>query len=233
MKSKKVKGTKQQFISVDEEPKLKVKNIKCKNAKQKEFLNLINEKEIIIASGPAGVGKSYLALYAALKLLEKEKFKKITLVKSVTPLPDEELGYLPGNQYEKMEPFLMSYFGNIDKLIGEEERKRLVGKKIVDIQPLMFVRGVNLDDQIVIIDEVQNLNLHTFKTIITRIGSNSKYIIMGDAEQSDRRKSDSCLSKVLDLFKDDELVGTIQFTDEDQVRNPIIPHLLEKIRTIE
>lgn len=231
-KSKKVKGTKQTFVET--EPKLHVKQIKCKNQRQKEFLSAIDSHEVTICTGIAGCGKTYLAAYKALKMLEKNQIEKIVLVKSVTTLPDEEVGFLPGNIREKLDPFMISFYGNIDKIIGEEERKRLIKEGKIQIQPLAYIRGINIDKSIVILDECQNLTINTFKSIITRIGQNSKYIIMGDTEQIDiKRKEKSVLSKLIELFRDSESVGTVSFTDEDCVRNPIIPYLLDKIKTIE
>lgn len=104
-------------------------------------------------------------------------------------------------------------------------------KKLIQILPLAYVRGLSIDDSIVIIDEAQNLDTHTFKTIITRIGENSKYIFLGDTEQVDRKyKHESCLETVLEIFKDSDIIGTIEFTDEDCVRNPIIPKILTLLR---
>ena len=104
-------------------------------------------------------------------------------------------------------------------------------KKIVEVSPLAYARGLSIDNSIVIIDEAQNIDAHTFKTIITRIGEDSKYIFLGDTEQIDRRrKGESCLSQVISLFKDSDLVGCIEFTDDDCVRNPIIPKILTKLR---
>lgn len=233
-KSKKVKGTKQTLEYVEEPKKLHVKQIKCKNTRQKEFLKCIDEHEVSICTGIPGSGKTYLAVYAALKALEKNLIEKIVLVKSVTTIPGEDIGILPGDIYDKMDPFMISFFGNIDKIIGEPERKRLVGEKKIEIQPIAYVRGINIDNAIVILDECQNVSIQTFKSVITRIGQNSKYIIMGDIEQVDMRHRDqSSLAKLTELFRNDELVGVVQFTDEDCVRNPIIPHLLDKIKTIE
>lgn len=97
--------------------------------------------------------------------------------------------------------------------------------------PIAFVRGITFDNSIVIIDEAQNLSFHTFKTLVTRIGEDSKYIIMGDVEQIDRRnKNESPLEKICEIFEDSETVGTIEFKNEDCVRNPIIPELLSKLR---
>ena len=233
-KSKKVKGTKQTFEFVEKQKKFHVKQIKCLNSKQKEFVKSIENKEITFCSGPAGSGKTFMALWTALKLLEKNQFEQIILAKSVTSIPGEEIGILPGDIYEKMDPFLISFFGNIDKLIGEEERKRLIKENKIKIQPLMYIRGINIDKSIVILDEAQNINLSVFKTIIARIGSDSKYIICGDVEQIDlKKKSESSLAKLMELFQNDDLIGVVQFNNEDCVRNPIIPHLLNKMKTIE
>jgi phosphate starvation-inducible PhoH-like protein len=97
--------------------------------------------------------------------------------------------------------------------------------------PLAYIRGLSIDDAIVIIDEAQNIDTHTFKTIMTRIGTNSKYIFLGDIEQIDRkRKEDSCLERVLEIFSASDYVGTVAFDDEDCVRNPIIPKILWELR---
>jgi len=233
-KSKKVKGTKQTLEFQEEPKKLHVKQLKCMNARQKEFVHSIENREITICTGLAGSGKTYVSLAIALKMLEKNQIKQIVLVKSVTPLPEEELGILPGDMYEKMEPFMMSFFGNIDKIIGLEMRKKLVGEGKIVIQPLAYVRGINIDEACVILDEAQNLSVNVFKSIITRIGKDSKYIIMGDIEQIDmKHRERSVLSKLIKLFADDPVVGVVEFQPEDCVRNPIIPHLLDKIKEIE
>lgn len=233
-KSKKVKGTKKTLEYREEPEKLHVKHLKCMNSRQKEFVHSIEDKEITICTGLAGSGKTYVSLAMALKMLEKNQIKQVVLVKSVTPLPEEELGILPGDMYEKMEPFMMSFFGNIDKIIGPEMRKRLVGEGKIVIQPLAYVRGINIDESCVILDEAQNLSVNVFKSIVTRIGKDSKYIIMGDIEQIDMKyKERSVLSKLIKLFADDPIVGVVEFQPEDCVRNPIIPHLLDKIKEIE
>ena len=129
---------------------------------------------------------------------------------------------------------MMSFTGNIDKLVGERVRKKLMEQGKIRVLPLAYIRGINIDDSIVLLDEAQNLSASVFKTIITRIGQNSKYIITGDTEQIDlKNKKTSVLSKVIDLFKEDELIGTIKFEEEDCVRNPIIPHILEKLKILE
>jgi len=215
---------------VPEKQSLLVNEFSPRTSKQQELVDLIQDKEIIIAKGIAGSGKTYVSLAVALSLLG-EQYKRIIIVKSVTTLPQEEIGFLKGSQNEKMEPFMMSFTWNIDKLCGENAAKSLMEKNLVQVLPLAFIRGISIDNSIVIIDETQNLTLHAFKTMMTRIGENSKYIFLGDVEQVDRKnKNESCLNKVLELFKDVPEIGTIEFVDEDCVRNPLIPKILSILR---
>lgn len=213
-----------------EKQSILVKDFHAKNYKQQQLVNLIEDKEVILATGVAGTGKTYVALATALSLLGPI-YKKVVLVKSVTTLPGEEIGFLKGGMEQKMEPFVMSYVWNIDKICGQGSASSLMNKKIVEVLPLAFIRGLSIDNSIVIIDEAQNIDTHTFKTMMTRIGEDSKYIFLGDVEQIDRKKkSESCLQKVMDIFKDSPIIGTIEFTDEDCVRNPIIPKILSILR---
>lgn len=132
---------------------------------------------------------------------------------------------------DKMDPYIMSFTWNIDKLCGYGAAKSLMDKKLISVLPIAFARGISIDNSIVIVDEAQNLSHHTFKTLLTRIGDNSKYIFMGDVEQIDRRnKKESPLEKMYDIFETNEDIGTIEFTDEDCVRNPIIPKILSTLR---
>lgn len=215
---------------VPEKHQVHLEDFYARTKNQQIFINLIKTKEVVIASGTSGVGKTYVALATALSLLN-EGFKKIILIKSVTTIPGEEIGFIPGGFEEKMEPFLMSYSWNIDKLCGKDAFKDFMDKGLIEIMPIAYIRGLSIDDSIVIIDEAQNINKHTFKTIVTRIGHNSKYIFLGDIEQVDRKKdSESCLETVLDIFKEKDYIGTLEFEDEDCVRNPIIPKILEELR---
>lgn len=152
-KSKKVKGTKQTLEYVESEFKWHCKQLKCKNSKQKEFIRTIDSHEVTICTGIAGSGKTFVALAYALKALEKGEVEKIVLVKSVTTLDSEDIGFLPGDEMAKLTPFMISYFGNIDKLIGEEARRKLVGQGKIQIQPLAYVRGITIDHSIILIDE--------------------------------------------------------------------------------
>jgi phosphate starvation-inducible PhoH-like protein len=203
--------------------------IKCLNEKQKILKNAIEEKEIVIVNGPSGVGKTYLSLLMALHLLKTEpKYKQISLVKSVQTITGESIGYLPGDINEKIFPYMYSYVGNLNKIFHDKDTsKKLIDKGIIEFLPIAYVRGINIDSQICIIDETQNIDSHTFKTIITRIGTNSKFIFLGDTEQVDRKyRDESCFLKICNMFKDSEFVSVVNFTDEDCIRNPIIPKVL-------
>ena len=207
-----------------------VRNFSPRTDKQHELVELIKTKEVVIARGVAGSGKTYATLATALNLLG-DVYEQVVLVKSVTTLPGEEIGFLKGGMEQKMEPFLMSYTWNIDKLCGNGASDTLMENGFIKILPLAFVRGLSIDNSIVIIDEAQNLDYHTFKTIITRIGENSKYVLLGDTEQIDRRHtSESCLSTIIDIFSNSDIIGIVEFHDSDCVRNPIIPKILSILR---
>ena len=207
-----------------------VRNFQPRNQKQAEFVKLIKRNEVVIAKGTPGSGKTYISLATALSMLG-EVYKKVIIVKSVTTLPDQEIGFIKGGVDQKMEPFMMSFTWNIDKICGEGSAKALLDKGLVQVLPLAFVRGISIDNAIVIFDELQNVDMHTFKTMMTRIGEDSKYILLGDSEQIDlKKKQNSCLDPIIEMFKDSPFVGTIEFTDEDCVRNPIIPKILEVLR---
>jgi phosphate starvation-inducible PhoH-like protein len=210
-------------------------SVKCANDRQKELKKSIENNEITISIGPAGTGKTYLSLLTALHLLKQHpEYRKIVLIKSVTTIKGEDLGFLPGTLQEKMEPYMWSYLGNLNKILGDRSTsQKLMESGIITIEPIAYVRGNTMDNSIVIIDETQNIDFHTFKTIVTRIGRNSKMIFLGDIEQIDRKGNDSCLSKVYEGFKTSNDVGTIEFEGKHCVRNPIIPRILDVLNKIE
>lgn len=209
-----------------------VEDFAPKNPKQKELVRLIEENEIVIVKGIAGSGKTYVALATALNLLG-DVYKKIILVKSVRSIPEEEIGHLKGSLKDKMGPVIMSYTWNIDKLCGHNASEELMEKGLLTVIPIAIFRGLSIDSSIVIIDETQNISLDTFKTIITRIGDNCKYIFLGDTEQTDmKKKNESCLQKVINLFSESDFIKTLEFTDEDCVRNPLIPKILQSLKSI-
>ncbi len=200
-------------------------NIKCKTENQKRLVNSIKQNEITICSGLPGSGKTFLSCAEALKLIKsRPKYKRIVLVKSITPLKNEEIGHLPGDLKEKMAPIMESFTDNIRKLIGRSRMEKLIELGVIEIVPIAFARGRSIDNSVILIDEAQNISMDNLRTLMTRIGNDSKMVIMGDVRQKDmRNKKDSSLEIVLNKFKNVEGFGTVELRNpEDVVRNKII-----------
>lgn len=207
-----------------------ITNIEYIGKVEQQCISIDSEEHLYLTDNHVVTHNTFVALHTALSLLGG-KYKKIILVKSVTVLPEEEIGFIPGDMAAKMEPFMISYLGNLRKLIGDKQTDELFKTGIIEVLPLAYIRGLSIDNSIVIVDEAQNLSNHIFKSIITRIGSDSKYIFMGDIDQIDRKDiKTSCLQKVFSIFSDYNKIGTIEFTHEDCVRNPIIPEILEILK---
>lgn len=204
--------------------------VQCKNETQKKLIKTIKEKEITIVSGLPGTGKTFLACAEALKMVKNHEFKQIILVKSVTQLKGEETGFLPGDIKEKLEPFMISFIDNFEKIVGEEITNKLRESGIIKIQPLAFIRGRSIDNSIIIADECQNITLDNMKTLLTRIGDNSKMVILGDTKQKDiRNKKESSLEIVYKMFEDEPEFGCVSLNNPDEiVRNKIIKIIEQK-----
>ena len=197
-------------------------SVKCKTENQKSLVNSIKDNEVTICSGPAGTGKTFLACAEALKLIKRyAKYKKIVIVKSVTTLKNEEIGFLKGNLREKMEPFMFSFVHNFEKLVGQAITSRLRELKTIEEMPIAYMRGINLDRSIIIVDEAQNISQENMRTIMTRLGKDSKMVFLGDERQQDS-KGGNGLTFLMDHFSDIEGIGCVQFTKSDVVRNPLI-----------
>jgi phosphate starvation-inducible PhoH-like protein len=203
--------------------------LKCKNEAQKEFVRIITDYEIVIAAGPSGTGKSYLSIGRAIELLQNvsNPYSKIIICKPAVEA-EEKIGFIPGTEREKLEPHIASSLDIIDKMIGQYSRMRLEEKGILIIQPLGFIRGKTLDNSIIIIEEAQNLSPNQCKTILTRIGNNSKLIISGDVDQSDKYKNlkETGLYDIITRHKNIPEIGFFEFSKADIVRNPIIGKIL-------
>ena len=208
-------------------------NVKCKTENQKKLINSIKENEITICSGLPGTGKTFLSCAQALKLLKSRnpaKYKRIVLIKSVTTLKNEEIGFLKGSLEEKMEPYIDSFMDNFRKLIGKSRTNSLRGFGLIEVLPIAFARGRSIDNSIIIIDEAQNISMDNIRTLMTRIGNDSKMIILGDIKQKDiRNKNDSALEVVIEKFKEIDKFGCVELRDpNDVIRNPII-RIIESI----
>jgi phosphate starvation-inducible PhoH-like protein len=202
-------------------------NITPKTENQKRLMESIKKNEITIASGLPGTGKTFLACAQGLKLLKSKnpsKYKRIVLIKSVTTLKSEEIGFLKGTMEEKMAPFIDSFMDNFRKLIGKSRTEKLRELGLIEVLPIAFARGRSIDNAVIIVDEAQNIGMDNIRTLMTRIGNNSKMVILGDVKQKDiRNKRDSSLEVIIDKFENIDGFGTVTLRNEnDVVRNPII-----------
>lgn len=206
--------------------------VTAKNESQKRLLSSIDNDEIIICAGLAGTGKTYLAVAEALSLLQNDnnEYKNIYLVKSAITLKGEDLGYIPGTIKEKLDPIMASYYINIEKVIGKNSLDTLINKDIIRVLPLAYIRGVSLDNCIIILDETQNVTISNSRTLLTRIGSNCKLIVLGDTNQIDiKNEKESSLKLLTILFNDVNKIGVIQMDINDvNIRNPLIDDIERK-----
>jgi phosphate starvation-inducible PhoH-like protein len=197
---------------------------------QRIYYNLLKENQITICVGPAGVGKSYIAMKAALDLLadSNNSYEKIIIVRPAVEA-EEKLGSLPGNVEEKLDPYIFPSYYLMNKIIGKEARETLKDMDIIEVFALAYMRGMNIDNSILIFEEAQNSTPKQMKLLLTRIGFNSKFFISGDLEQFDRHKdkTETGLWDAIKRHKNTEDVGIFQFKDEDIVRNPLITKLLK------
>jgi phosphate starvation-inducible PhoH-like protein len=198
---------------------------------QREYYEKLNNGEIIICSGPAGVGKSYIAMKAAVDLLADPNtpYEKIIIVRPAVEA-EEKLGSLPGNVEEKLDPYIFPSYYLLNKIIGKETRERLKEIEVIEVFALAYMRGMNIDNSILIFEEAQNSTPNQMKLLLTRIGFNSKFFISGDLEQTDRYKdkTHSGLWDAIHRFKSMDNILTHEFKDSDVVRNPLITKILQK-----
>jgi phosphate starvation-inducible PhoH-like protein len=198
---------------------------------QKKYYEILTNSQITICSGPAGVGKSYIAMKAAVDLLSdpKSPYEKIIIVRPAVEA-EEKLGSLPGGLEEKLDPYIFPSYYLLNKIIGKESREKLKEIEVIEVFALAYMRGMNIDNSILIFEEAQNSSPNQMKLLLTRIGFNSKFLISGDLEQTDRYKNKtlSGLYDAVNKFKDIEDVGVFEFDRDDIVRNPLISKILKK-----
>jgi len=201
---------------------------------QREYHEILKESEITICTGPAGVGKSYIAMKAAVELLmdHNNSYEKIIIVRPAVEA-EEKLGALPGNLEEKLDPYIFPSYYLLNKIIGKEAREKLKENDIIEVFALAYMRGMNIDNSILIFEEAQNSTPSQMKLLLTRIGFNSKFFISGDIDQTDRYK-DKTQSGLYDAtirFKNLDKVGTYDFKTDDIIRNHLISKLLDRYDT--
>jgi phosphate starvation-inducible PhoH-like protein len=198
---------------------------------QKEYYDILKEKEIVICSGPAGVGKSYISMKAAVDLLldPENDYEKIIIVRPAVEA-EEKLGSLPGNLEEKLDPYIFPSYYLLNKIIGKEKREKLKEFEFIEVFALAYMRGMNIDNAILVFEEAQNTTKSQMKLLLTRIGFNSKFFISGDIEQTDRfrDKTQSGLYDAINRFDNIENIGIYKFDKSNIIRNPLITQILDK-----
>ena len=198
---------------------------------QEEYWKILGENQITLCFGPAGVGKSYIAMKRAVDLLydDSNKYEKIIIVRPAVEA-EEKLGSLPGGLEEKLDPYIYPSYYLLNKIIGKESRETLKDNGYIEVAALAYMRGWNVDNTILVFEEAQNATPAQIKLLLTRIGFNSKFFLSGDLEQSDKFK-DKTKSGLYDAKKRLEGVkgiGVFEFGSEDIVRNPIISEILNR-----
>jgi phosphate starvation-inducible PhoH-like protein len=199
---------------------------------QKKYYDTLIDSEITVCSGPAGVGKSYITMKAAIDLLADPEtpYEKIIIVRPAVEA-EEKLGSLPGNVEEKLDPYIFPSYYLMNKIIGKEAREKLKEIDVIEVFALAYMRGMNIDNSILIFEEGQNSSPSQMKLLLTRIGFNSKFFISGDVEQSDKykNKTQSGLWDAIEKFRDGGDISVFEFKDKnDIVRNKLITKILEK-----
>jgi len=203
------------------------KFIKVKNLNQFKYLEIIDNSTITFGIGPAGTGKTFLAVASAVKMYAENKIKKIVLTRPAVEA-GERLGYLPGDLSQKIDPYLVPLFDSLEYFFGNETLKYLIDKRNIEIVPLAYMRGRTLNDACIILDEAQNATISQIKMFLTRLGENSKMIITGDETQIDlNNKTFSGLRKTRKTLSKIEEVSVLEFENTDIVRNKIVSKILE------
>jgi phosphate starvation-inducible PhoH-like protein len=203
------------------------KFIKVKNLNQFKYLEIIDNSTITFGIGPAGTGKTFLAVASAVKMYAENKIKKIVLTRPAVEA-GERLGYLPGDLSQKIDPYLVPLFDSLEYFFGNETLKYLIDKRNIEIVPLAYMRGRTLNDACIILDEAQNATISQIKMFLTRLGENSKMIITGDETQIDlNNRTFSGLRKTRKTLSKIEEVSVLEFENTDIVRNKIVSKILE------
>ena len=202
------------------------KPIKARNRTQEEMVRAYFENDLIFAIGPAGTGKTYIAIALAVRALKNREIKRIILTRPAVEA-GERLGFLPGDLKDKLDPYLQPLYDALGDMIPAKRLQEFMAEGTIQIAPLAYMRGRTLDRACVILDEAQNTNLGQLKMFLTRMGCDAKFIVTGDASQIDLpNKKDSGLLRGIELTKNIKGVSTIFFKNEDIVRHPLVTKIV-------
>lgn len=203
------------------------KPIRARGKTQQEMVKAYFESDLIFALGPAGTGKTYVAIALAVRALKNREIKRIILTRPAVEA-GERLGFLPGDLKDKLDPYLQPLYDALGDMIPSKRLQEFMSDGTIQIAPLAYMRGRTLDRACVILDEAQNTNMGQLKMFLTRMGPDAKFIVTGDASQVDLpNKEDSGLLKGINLLKDIKGISTIIFNNNDIVRHPLVGKIVK------
>jgi phosphate starvation-inducible protein PhoH and related proteins len=203
------------------------KDVVPKTVRQAEYVRALEEADIVFAIGPAGTGKTYLAMASALSALSRREIERIQLVRPAVDA-GESLGFLPGDFAEKVAPYLRPLYDALNEMLPTDRVQKLLQNETIEVAPLAYMRGRTLNDSIVILDEAQNTTLPQMRMLLTRLGSNSKAIITADDTQIDLpRVDDSAILKIQYILRSIDGIRFIRFGDEDVVRHHLVQEIVQ------
>ena len=200
--------------------------IRAKNHAQRNYVEMIRANDIVFATGPAGTGKTYLAMAMAIAALNRQDVSRVVLTRPAVEA-GEKLGFLPGDLAEKVNPYLRPLYDALHDMMNFEKASRLMERGVIEVAPLAFMRGRTLNDSFVILDEAQNTTPEQMKMFLTRLGFNSVAVVTGDITQSDLgANTRSGLSEALSILHGVEGIGFTRFTEKDVVRHPLVQSIV-------
>lgn len=200
--------------------------LKAKTLGQKKYIEAIRDNTITFGVGPAGTGKTYLAVAMAVKAFRAHDINRIILTRPAVEA-GEKLGFLPGDLQNKVDPYLRPLYDALFDLLGAENHQRYVERGNIEVAPLAYMRGRTLDDSFIILDEAQNTTPEQMKMLLTRLGTNSKAVITGDVTQIDLQDKRSGLIEAVKVLKGIEDIKTVHLTDRDVVRHRLIQEIIK------
>ena len=205
----------------------KGKPVKAKTLGQKKYMEAIRKNTIVMGVGPAGTGKTYLAVAAAVAAFRDKQVSRIILTRPAVEA-GEKLGFLPGDLKEKLDPYLQPLYDALNDMIPPAKLAKYLEEGTVQIAPLAYMRGRTLDNAFVILDEAQNTTLSQIKMFLTRMGRNARFIVTGDVTQIDLpKKSDSGLTRSMEILRGVEGIGIVEFDKRDIVRHQLVKYIVD------
>jgi phosphate starvation-inducible PhoH-like protein len=202
------------------------RRIAAKTLPQRRYIELMRTRDIVMAVGPAGTGKTYLAMAMAIAALNRHEVSRVVLTRPAVEA-GEKLGFLPGSMAEKVDPYLRPLYDALNDMMPFEKANRLMERGVIEVAPLAFMRGRTLNDSFVILDEAQNTTSEQMKMFLTRLGFDSMAVVTGDITQIDLpAEKRSGLVEVLDVLRDVEGIGFMHFSEHDVVRHPLVQSII-------